>query len=101
MEGNINGIRKKLSALAEIKRCDRKTQNMKRNRLLRKYNTEKKENLDQVIEELKQRISAKLQWLFRYGKRPPPPQKKSTIKIKCSEHTARNFTTFSGRQIPK
>jgi hypothetical protein len=31
---------------------------MKRKRLLRKYNMEKMENLDQVIEELKQIVSA-------------------------------------------
>ena len=34
---------------------------MKRIRLPRKYNTEKKENLDKVIEELKQQVSAKTQ----------------------------------------
>jgi hypothetical protein len=54
-----NGIRKELSALAEIKRDEIKAQNMKRIRLLRKYNTEKKENLDQMIEDLKQQVSAK------------------------------------------
>jgi hypothetical protein len=32
---------------------------MKRRRLLRKYKVETKENLDQVIEELKQKVSAK------------------------------------------
>jgi hypothetical protein len=35
-----------------------KTKKIKRNRLLRKYNLEKEENLNQVIEELKQNISA-------------------------------------------
>ena len=38
-----------------------KTQNMKRKRLLRKYHTEKEENLDQVTEELKQKLAAKMQ----------------------------------------
>jgi hypothetical protein len=34
---------------------------MKRKRLLRKYHTEKEENFGQMIEELKQKISAKMQ----------------------------------------
>jgi len=41
---------------------------MKRKRLLRKYNMEKTENLDQVIEELKQIVSAWTQRLSRYRK---------------------------------
>ena len=45
-----------VSALAEIKRDEMKTQNIKRKRLLRKYNIEKEENLDQVIEELRQKL---------------------------------------------
>jgi hypothetical protein len=32
--------------------------NIKRARLLKKYNIEKEENLDQLIEELKQKVSA-------------------------------------------
>jgi hypothetical protein len=56
-QGSINGTRRELSALAEIKRNDRNTHNMTRKRLLRKYKIEMKENLDQVIEELKQNIS--------------------------------------------
>jgi hypothetical protein len=46
--------------LPEIKRDEIKTQNMKRIRLLRKSKTEKKENFEQVIEELKQ-VPAKTQ----------------------------------------
>jgi len=53
-----------------------KTKNMKR-KILRKYNTEKKENLDQVIEEQKV-SSANTQRFFRYRKR-----QNHTIKIKC------------------
>jgi len=49
IQESINGIRKGLSALVEIKRDNRKAQNIKRTRLLTKYNTEKKENLDQLI----------------------------------------------------
>jgi len=59
IQESINDIRKKLSVLVEIKRDNRKTQNIKRTRLLKKYNIKKKENLGQVIEELKQKVSAK------------------------------------------
>jgi hypothetical protein len=37
--------------------------NIKRTRLLKKYNIEKKENLEQLIEQLKQKVSAKTQRL--------------------------------------
>lgn len=46
-----------------------KTQHMKRRRLFWKYNTDKKENLDQVIEEIKQKVSAETQQLSRYRER--------------------------------
>jgi hypothetical protein len=69
IQDSINGIRKELSALAEIKRKDRNTHNMKRERLLSKYKIDTKENLDQVSEELKQKVSAKTQRLSRYKKR--------------------------------
>jgi hypothetical protein len=42
---------------------------MNRKRLLRKYNVTKEDNLDQVIEELKQKVSAKMKKLSRYRKR--------------------------------
>jgi len=58
---STNVIRKELSALVEIERDNRNVQNIKRTRLLKKYNIEKKENLDQVTEELKQKVSAKTQ----------------------------------------
>ena len=44
------------------------TKNMKRKRLLRKYNKDES-NFDQVIEELEQKVSAKAQWFSRYRKR--------------------------------
>jgi len=56
----------------EIKRDNRKTQNVKRTRLLKKYYIEKKENLGQVIEELKQKVSEKTQRLSTYRKRKKP-----------------------------
>jgi hypothetical protein len=45
----------------EIKQDSKRVKNIKRARLLKKYNTEKEENLDQLIEELKQKVSAKTQ----------------------------------------
>jgi len=45
--------------LVETKRDNRKAQNIKRTRLLKKYNIEKQENLNQLTEELKQKVSAK------------------------------------------
>jgi hypothetical protein len=65
----INDIRKELSALVEIQRDNRKVTNIKRARLLKKYNTEANKNLDQVIKELKQKVSTKMQRLPRYRKR--------------------------------
>jgi hypothetical protein len=53
----------------ERKRDNRKAQNIKRTDLFKKYNIEKKENLDQLIEELKQKVSANTQRLSRYRKR--------------------------------
>ena len=55
IQGSINDIRKELSALVEI-RDNRKVMNINRTRLLKKYNTENTEELDQLIEELKQRF---------------------------------------------
>lgn len=60
MKESINGIRKELSAKSEIKRDEIKAQDMKRRGLLRKYNMEKKENWDELIEELKHKVSAEM-----------------------------------------
>jgi len=57
-------LHQKRSALVEIKRDEMKTKNMKRKRLLSKYNIEET-NLDQVTEELKQKVSAKAQRFSR------------------------------------
>jgi hypothetical protein len=48
-----------MSVLVEIKRDNRKIQNVKRTRLFKKYNIEKEENLNRLIEELKQKVAAK------------------------------------------
>jgi hypothetical protein len=61
IQGSINDMRKNLLVLIEIKWDSRKVKNTKRARLLKKYNIEKEENLDQLIEELKQKVSAKTQ----------------------------------------
>jgi hypothetical protein len=90
-----NDIRRKLSTLVEIKRDNRKVQNVKRTRLLKKYNPEKKENLDQMIEELKQRFQQRRNCYLDTGK-----DKTSIIKTSCLGKTSRNFITVSGRHIP-
>jgi translation initiation factor 1 (eIF-1/SUI1) len=58
IQGSITGIRKELSTLVEIKRDSRKVKNIKRATLLKKYNIEKEENWDQLVEEFKQKVSA-------------------------------------------
>jgi adenosine deaminase len=45
----------------EIRRDNRKVTNIKRNRLFKNYNIKKTEELDQLIEELKQKVSATTQ----------------------------------------
>ena len=60
IQGSINDIRKELSALVEIRRDNRNVMNINRTRLLKKYKIEKTEELDQLIEELKQKFSAKI-----------------------------------------
>ena len=46
IQGSINDISKELSALVEIRRDNRKVINIRRIRLLKKYNIEKTEELD-------------------------------------------------------
>jgi len=67
------------------KRDNRKVQNVKRTRLLEKYNTEKKENLDQVIEELKQKVSAKTQRLSRYRERQNQYYQNKLFRTDCKK----------------
>jgi hypothetical protein len=55
--------------LVEIKRDNKKIQNIKRTRLFKEYNIEKEEDLNRLIEELKQKDAAKTQRLSRYRKR--------------------------------
>ena len=88
IQGSINDIRKELSALVEIRRDNRKVMNVKRTRLLKKYNIQKTEEMDQLIEELKQKDSAKTQQLSRHR------------KINCLRQTARNFITVLCKHTP-
>jgi len=85
IQESINDIRKELSALVEIKRDNRKAQNIKRIRLLKKYNTEKKDNLDKIIEELKQKVSAKTQRLSRYRKRQNQYYQNKLFRTDCKK----------------
>ena len=64
-------MRKELSQLVEIQRDNRKAMNKNKAKLFKKYNIDMKEGLAQLIEELKQKISAKMQRLARYKKRGP------------------------------
>jgi hypothetical protein len=79
LQESVNDVRKELSALAEIKTDKMKTHNMKRKRLLWKYNAEKKEHLAEVTEEIKQRRNNCL---------ATGEDKTNTIKIKCIEQFA-------------
>ena len=55
--------------LVEMKRDNRRVQNIKTTRLLKKYNIEMEEDLNRLSEELKQKVSAKTQRLSRHRKR--------------------------------
>jgi len=87
--------RKELSALVEIKRDNRKAQNIKRTRLLKKYNIEKKENLNQLIEKLKHKVSAKMQLLFRYRKRQNQYYQNTLFWTDCKKFYNRFKQTYS------
>jgi len=71
--------------LVEIKRDNRKSQNVKRTRLLKKYNIEKKENVDRVIEELKRKVSTKTQRSSRYRKRQNQYYQYKLLRADCKK----------------
>jgi DNA topoisomerase VI subunit B len=85
IQGSINDIRRELSALVEIQRDKRKVMNIKRTRLLKKYNVEVKESVDQLIEELKQTVSAKTQQLSRYRKRQTQYYQNKLFRTDCKK----------------
>jgi hypothetical protein len=58
---------------------------MKRKRLLRKYKIQMKENLDQVIEELKQKVPAKTQRLSRYKNRQNQYYQNKMFRTDCKK----------------
>jgi hypothetical protein len=73
----------------EIQRDNRKVTNIKRSRLLKKYNIETKEILDQLIEELKQKVSAKTQRLSRYRKRQNQYYQNKLFRTYCKKFYSR------------
>jgi vacuolar-type H+-ATPase subunit I/STV1 len=80
--------------LIEIKRDRRKVKNIKRARLLKKYNIEKEETLDQLIEELKQNISTKTQRLSRYTKRQNQYYQNKLFRTECKKFYNRLRQTY-------
>ena len=68
---------------------------IKRTRLLKKYNIDKTEELDPLIEELKQKVSRRHNDYLDTGK-----DQTSIIKISCLGQTARNFITVLCRRTP-
>ena len=71
--------------LVEIKRDNRKVQNIKRTRLFKKYNIEKEEDLNRLIEELKQKVAAKTQRLSRYRKRQNQYYQNKLFRTDCKK----------------
>jgi len=94
-----------MSALVEIKRDNRKVQNIKRISLLKKFNKEKKENLYQVTEELKQKVSARTQQLSRYKKRQNQFYQNKLFRTDCKKfynclrHTHTHTHIYEGMSI--
>ena len=80
--------------MVEIRRDNRKVMNINRTRLLKKYNIEETEQLDQLIDELKSFQQRHNDYLDT-GK-----DKTSITKISCLGQTARNFITVLSRRTP-
>jgi len=95
IQGSINGIRKELPVLVEIKRDNRRVQNVKRTRLFKKYNTEKKEDLNRLIQELKQKVAAKMQRLSRYWKRQNQYYQNKLFTTDCKKFYNQLRQTYS------
>ena len=94
IQGSINDIRKELSALEEIRGDNRNVMNINRTRLLKKYNIEKTEELDQLIEGLKQKVSAKTQRLSRYKKRQNQYYQNKLFRTDCKKFYNRLRQTY-------
>ena len=87
-------MRKELSQLMEIQRDNRKTMNRNKAKLFKKYNIEKKESLAQLIEELKQKISAKTQRLASYKERQDQYYHNKLFKTDCKQFYNRLGETY-------
>ena len=68
--------------------------NINRTRLLKKYDIEKTEELDQLIEELKQNVSAKTQRLSRYRKRQNQYYQNKLFRTDCKIFNNRLRQTY-------
>ena len=68
--------------------------NIKRTRLLKKYKIKKSEKLDQLIEELKQKVSAKTQRLSRYKKRQNQYYQNKLFRTDCKKFYNRLRQTY-------
>jgi len=95
IQGSINDIRKELSVLVEIRRDNRRVQNIKRNRLFKKYNIENKEDLNRLIEELKRKVAAKMQHLSRYRKRQNQYYHNKLFRTDCKKSYNQLRQTYS------
>ena len=80
--------------LVEIRRDNRKVMNMNRTRLLKKYNIERTEELDQLIEELEQKVSAKALRLSRYRKRQNQYYQNKLFRTDCKKFYNRFRQTY-------
>ena len=68
----------------KLRRDNRKVMNINRTRLLKKYKIEKTEELDQMIEELKQTVSAKTR-LSRHRKRQNQYYQNKLFRTDCKK----------------
>ena len=88
--------------LVEIKRDNRKVQNIKRTRLFKKYNTEKEQDLNRLIEELKQKVAAKTQRPSRYRKRQNQYHQNKLFRTDCKKFYNQLRQTYSSvKNVPE
>ena len=85
LQKSINDIRKELLVLVKIKRDNRKVENIKRTRQFKKYNIEKEEDFNRLIEELKQKVAAKTQRLSSYRKRQTQYYQNKLLRTDCKK----------------
>jgi hypothetical protein len=95
----------------EIKRDNRNVQNIKRTRLFKKYNIEKlfkkyniekEEDLNRLIEELKQKVAAKTQQLSRYRKRQNQYYQNKLFRTDCKNFYNQLRQTYNSvKNVPE